>query len=104
MMHPLLPFPPGGWSFPSGHSMGSAVTYLTVALVAATPLTRRRGRVYVVSCAVALAFLVGVSRAYLNVHYPTDVLAGWSGGLLWALACRAVEDRWQTLRQEELTS
>ena len=101
-MHPHLPFVPHGSSFPSGHSTVSAVTYLTLALVAATPLTRRRGRVYVVGCALALVFLIGVSRVYLNVHYPTDVLGGWSAGLLWALACRWVEDRWRPLRQEEM--
>ncbi len=101
-MHPLLPFPPRTWSFPSGHSMNSAVTYLTLAFVAAAPLTGRRGRSYVVSCALVLVFLIGTSRAYLNVHYPTDVLAGWSGGLLWALACRWVRDRWRRLRQEEM--
>lgn len=100
--HPNLPFPPRGLSFPSGHSLMSAVTYLTLALVAATPLTRRRGRVYLISCALLLVFLIGVSRVYLNVHYPTDVLAGWAGGLLWALGCRWVEDRWRPLRQEEM--
>src|SRR5262249_46200725 len=55
-MYERLSFPPGGWSFPSGHAMNAAVTYLTLALVAATPLTRRRGRVYVVSCALGLVF------------------------------------------------
>ena len=101
-MHPDVPFPPTTWSFPSGHSMNSAVVYLTLAFVAATPLTRRRGRIYVVSCALLLVFLIGLSRIYLNVHYATDVLAGWTGGLAWALACRTVEDWWEPLRQEEL--
>jgi undecaprenyl-diphosphatase len=100
--HELVAFAPTSWSFPSGHSMGSAITYLTLAFVAATPLTRRRGRIYLVSCALFLVFLIGVSRAYLNVHYPTDVIGGWTIGLVWALGCRWVEDRWGPLRQEEL--
>jgi undecaprenyl-diphosphatase len=100
-MHPLVRYRPTSWSFPSGHSTGAAITYLTLAFVAATPLTGHRGRVYIVTCALLLVFLIGVSRAYFNVHYPTDVLAGWSLGLLWALGCRWVEDRWRPLRQEE---
>lgn len=100
-IHEKLPYSPTSASFPSGHSMSSAVTYLTLALVATTPLTGRRGRRYVVGSALLLVFLIGVSRAYLNVHYPTDVLGGWTFGLLWALTCRCVEDRWQPLRREE---
>lgn len=99
--HPLLPARSRSWSFPSGHSMSSTMTYLTLAFVAATPLTGRRGRVYVVGSALLLVFLIGTSRAYLNVHWPTDVLGGWTFGLVWALACRGIEDRWKALRQEE---
>jgi undecaprenyl-diphosphatase len=92
---------PTSGSFPSGHSASSAVIYLTLALVASTPLTGRRGRRYLMACAAALVFLIGVSRVYLGVHYPTDVLGGWAIGVLWALGCRYVEDHWQPLRREE---
>lgn len=102
--HPLLVNPPRSPSFPSGHAMVSSVVYLSLALVAAPHLPRRRIRAYVIGCALGLVFLIGVSRIYLGVHYLTDVVAAWAGGLTWALACRIVEDRWTPLRQEEEAS
>jgi undecaprenyl-diphosphatase len=74
-------------SFPSGHSMLSAVVYLTLGALLARFVEQRRMKAYFLLVALALSFLVGVSRVYLGVHYPTDVLAGWSAGLAWALAC-----------------
>ncbi len=74
-------------SFPSGHSMMSAVVYLTLAALIAPVLRHFWVRVYVIAVAVFLSFLVGVSRVYMGVHYPTDVLAGWAAGLVWALLC-----------------
>jgi undecaprenyl-diphosphatase len=74
-------------SFPSGHSMLAAVIYLTLGALLARFATRGRTRAYVVSVALLLTFLVGSSRVYLGVHYPTDVLAGWVAGLGWALLC-----------------
>ena len=74
-------------SFPSGHSALSAVVYLTLAAMLARLVERRRLRVYVVSVAALTVFLVGVSRVALGVHYPSDVLAGWTLGLAWALFC-----------------
>jgi undecaprenyl-diphosphatase len=77
----------GGLSFPSGHSMAAAVIYLTLGALLARFTARRRVRVYVIGVSLALTFLIGVTRIYLGVHYPTDVLAGWAAGLVWALAC-----------------
>ena len=77
-------------SFPSGHSMMSAVVWLTVALVVARSLDSARLKVFVVSAAVFVVTLVGVSRVYLGVHWPTDVLAGWSLGGGWAVLCALV--------------
>jgi undecaprenyl-diphosphatase len=74
-------------SFPSGHSMLSAVVYLTLGAMLARLVERRRLKLYFVAVALLLAFLVGVSRVYLGVHYPTDVLAGWAIGLAWAVLC-----------------
>jgi undecaprenyl-diphosphatase len=74
-------------SFPSGHSMMSAVTYLTLAALLARSQERRRIKAYFLLLAVLITFLVGVSRIYLGVHWPTDVLAGWTAGTTWALLC-----------------
>jgi undecaprenyl-diphosphatase len=74
-------------SFPSGHSLLSAVVYLTLGALLAELVERRRLKVYFVTVGLLLTFLVGLSRIYLGVHYPTDVLAGWALGLAWAIAC-----------------
>ncbi len=74
-------------SFPSGHSMLSAVVYLTLGVMLARAQPRRGVKAYLMSVAVLLALAVGVSRVYLGVHWPTDVLAGWTAGAAWALAC-----------------
>ncbi|AKF07030.1 phosphatase PAP2 family protein [Sandaracinus amylolyticus] len=74
-------------SFPSGHSALSAVVYLTLAALLARLVERRRLRAYIVGVAALVTFLVGVSRVALGVHFPSDVLAGWTLGLAWALFC-----------------
>lgn len=74
-------------SFPSSHSMVSAVVYLTLGAQLAASLPRRRLKVYVVTVGLVLAILIGLTRIFLGVHYPTDVLAGWAAGLVWAQLC-----------------
>ena len=74
-------------SFPSGHSMLSAVVYLTLGSLLTRLVPERRVKIYFLVVALLLTFLVGVSRVYMGVHYPTDVLAGWTAGLVWALLC-----------------
>ncbi len=72
-------------SFPSGHAANSAIIYLTVALLLMQIVESRSSRWYLITVAVLLVTAIGVSRVYLGVHWPSDVLAGWSFGTLWAL-------------------
>lgn len=74
-------------SFPSGHSMLSAVVYLTGGALLAVVHAARRVRVYLIGCSILVTLLVGASRVYLGVHWPSDVLAGWAAGAAWASAC-----------------
>lgn len=74
-------------SFPSGHSMLAAIMYLTLGALLARFAARRRTKVYLLTVALFATFVVGSSRVYLGVHYPSDVVAGWCAGLVWALIC-----------------
>lgn len=74
-------------SFPSGHALLSATVYLTLAALLARTRTERRVKAFIVAAVVTLTFAIGVSRVYLGVHWPTDVLAGWLLGGAWALVC-----------------
>jgi undecaprenyl-diphosphatase len=82
-------------SFPSGHSMLSAIVYLTLAAMLDRLVERTALKVYILVVAMLLTLLVGVSRVYMGVHYPTDVLAGWAVGLSWAILCWLVARRLQ---------
>lgn len=71
-------------SFPSGHSMNSAIVYLTLAVLLARTQERRRVQIYLISTALVLTLLIGCTRVFLGVHWPSDVLAGWTVGAAWA--------------------
>jgi undecaprenyl-diphosphatase len=80
-------------SFPSGHSMVAVVVYLTLGAILAGTVRQTRPKLYILGVAMLLAVLVGTSRIYLGVHYPTDVLAGWCAGLSWAILCWSIAHR-----------
>lgn len=74
-------------SLPSGYAMLSAVAYLTLGALLAQVQTEWPLKLYIVATAVALTILIGSSRVYLGIHWPTEVRAGWCIGAVWALAC-----------------
>jgi undecaprenyl-diphosphatase len=84
-------------SFPSGHAALSSVAYLSMGSLIARCAPMSYVKAYVMAVAVVLVFLIGTTRVYLGVHYPTDVLAGWCLGSAWAVTCwliaRTVEHR-----------
>lgn len=75
----------GTSSFPSQHSLMSVAVYLTLGALLAQTQPRRRLKAFVIGLAIATALIVGLSRLYLGVHWPSDVLAGWAIGGAWAL-------------------
>ena len=88
-------------SFPSGHSANSAIVYLTLATLLIQAIPDAGLRRYVIGVAVVLVAAIGISRVYLGVHWPSDVLAGWSFGTLWALAWWSIGARIRLARAGE---
>ncbi len=82
-------------SFPSAHALQASVVYLTLGALLAASQPRRRVKAYVLGVAVLLALMVGASRVYLGVHWPSDVLAGWALGTAWAAGCWIMDRHWR---------
>ena len=79
-------------SFPSGHATNAAVTYLTLGILLAGAEATRAARVYLMTAAIFLTMVVGISRVYLGAHWPSDILAGWCVGGIWAVLCSSVSN------------
>jgi undecaprenyl-diphosphatase len=77
----------GHSSFPSGHALTAVVLYATIAYLLGRLETSRLQRRLTLACTVLVILLIGVSRLYLGVHYPSDVLAGYVVGLAWSTVC-----------------
>lgn len=91
-------------SFPSGHAMNSAVVFLTLGAVLSRIHTQPRVRAYILTVAVLLTLTIGFSRVYLGVHWPSDVLAGWLVGGVWATLCWMLAQRLQRQKTLEPSS
>jgi len=83
--------PPETYSFPSGHSLTSAVFFGALAAILAARIKSKRVQVAIWIVATAMFLLIGLSRIYLGVHYTTDVIAGFAAALIWILVVRFVE-------------
>ncbi len=79
------------YSFPSGHSMTATVVYFTLAMVLSEAAHEKIIKHYILICAILIIGIVGISRVYIGVHWPSDVLGGWMMGTAWALLCWLIQ-------------
>ncbi|NGP46349.1 phosphatase PAP2 family protein [Bacillaceae bacterium SIJ1] len=94
-----------GYSFPSGHAMGACIIYGLSAYVIQRQMKNTVSKVVLIVCTILLVTIVGLSRIFLDVHYPTDILAGFSAGLVWVLTALSImEWRRSVRRRRQLLS
>lgn len=84
--------------------MNSAIVYLTLAVLIARSSESRPVRRYLICVAIGLTLIIGFSRVYLGVHWPTDIVAGWTVGGVWAILCSLVAKRLQANEKVEKSS
>jgi undecaprenyl-diphosphatase len=92
---PFFGYPaPGTYSFPSGHALLSFTFYFTLVEVLA-PMERRPGKRFLCwTAAMLITLVIGLSRIYLGIHYPSDVLAGYAGAVAWTSVVRLAHQSW----------
>lgn len=78
-------------SFPSGHSLMAALVYLTLGVLIAEIQSTFSAKLFIIGLMIFITMLVGISRLYLGVHWPSDVLAGWIAGTVWALMALVIK-------------
>jgi undecaprenyl-diphosphatase len=90
---------PADKSFPSGHALNAMAVFGTIALTFSRRLRRRVGRSVVLGVGFVMPLLIGISRPYLGVHYPSDVIGGWTAGLACAMLALWADVRWGDRRR-----
>lgn len=90
---PHLSHVSGNTSFPSSHAMMSVVVYVTIGLLLSQMTSNRHLRQLMTGLPLAIALIVGISRVCMGVHFPSDVMGGWTGGLLWTWAAFVIRGR-----------
>jgi undecaprenyl-diphosphatase len=79
------------FSFPSGHAVSSLCLYGTLAWIVASSLENTAAKAGIGIFAAVLIFLIGMSRVYIGVHYPTDVIAGFAAAAIWTAAVLSID-------------
>ena len=90
------------YSFPSGHAMISMVIYGLLGYLLGSRFPKQRWWIY--SLTVILVAVIGLSRLYLGVHWPTDIIAGYTAGLVWLIACIYSLEVWKQFRASSVAS
>jgi undecaprenyl-diphosphatase len=80
-------------SFPSGHAVAALAMYGAIAWIVATRVDNAAAKFGIAAAAIILIFLVGMSRAYIGVHYPTDVVAGFVAAFIWTAVVMSLDRR-----------
>jgi membrane-associated phospholipid phosphatase len=91
-----------GLSFPSGHALMSATFYGTLIYLVWKNIKNEPAKYALIICLLLLIFLIGLSRIYLRVHYPTDVIAGFCLGIIWLVLSLSILNKMERLSQKEL--